>query len=85
MKKQAKRFTSLLCVLALCMTLLPVSALAAEGEPVDGTPQEPVECTMPEPSDEPSAEPSAEPSEEFEPTESLAPAEEPEPTDSPDQ
>ena len=85
MKKQAKRFTSLLCVLALCMTLLPVSALAAEGEPVDGTPQEPVESIMPEPSEEPSVEPSAEPSEEPAPTESLAPAEEPEPTDSPDQ
>ena len=85
MKKQAKRFTSLLCVLALCMTLLPVSALAAEGEPVDGTQQDPVESTMPEFSEDSFEEPSEEPSEEFEPTESLAPAEEPEPTDSPDQ
>ena len=70
MKKQAKRFTSLLCVLALCMTLLPASALAVD-ENAEPAPEDVVEDTLPtESTDTPEPEPeeSAEPEPEDEVT-----------------
>ena len=33
MRRILKRFTGLFCVLALCLSMLPVSALAAEDAP----------------------------------------------------
>lgn len=75
MKKQAKRFTSLLCVLALCMSLLPMSALAAE------LPAEQPEEETQEVAETPAA--TTEPSEEPDPTETTVPTE-PEETETPD-
>ena len=81
MKKQAKQFTSLLCVLALCLTLLPVSALAS-GLEGPGTPKStPTASMSPEPSVEPSPEPTPEESTEPEPVESAEPT--PVPTETP--
>ena len=74
MKKQAKQFTSLLCVLALCLTLLPVSALAS-GLEEPGTPAPtPTASMSPEPSAEPSPEPTPEESTEPTPVPTETPA-----------
>lgn len=35
MRRILKRFTGLFCVLALCLSMLPVSALAAEGRALE--------------------------------------------------
>ena len=81
MKKQAKQFTSLLCVLVLCLTLLPVSALAS-GLEGPGTPKStPTASMSPEPSVEPSPEPTPEESTEPEPVDSAEPT--PVPTETP--
>ena len=81
MKKQAKQFTSLLCVLVLCLTLLPVSALAS-GLEESGTPKStPTASMSPEPSAEPSPEPTPEESTEPEPVDSAEPT--PVPTETP--
>ena len=58
MRRILKRFTGLFCVLALCLSLLPVSALATE-LPVDQTAEEtgtttqpPEDADTPEPEEE---------------------------------
>lgn len=81
MKKQAKQFTSLLCVLVLCLTLLPVSALAS-GLEEPGTPKSTPTASMSlEPSVEPSPEPTPEESTEPELVDSAEPT--PVPTETP--
>ena len=38
-----KRIISLILVLALCLSLLPLAAVAADGEPADDAPQQPAD------------------------------------------
>ena len=63
MRNTMRRLTSLLCVLALCLSLLPASALAAD-ENAEPAPEDVVEDTLPT---EPEPEESAEPEESTEP------------------
>ena len=58
MRRILKRFTGLFCVLALCLSLLPVSALATElpvdqtAEETETTTQPPEDADTPEPEEE---------------------------------